>query len=359
MINFKTLNKEQLKDFIDSKEYQQMPVLPISRHRAISHIYNPRALKEDVLLILAYEENTLLGYLGVLPDDIRGNTHVGWLSCIWISPNARGKGIAKKLVGIAYDAYNHAIIITNYTKEAGNLYAKMGIFEPMAILFGKRFYRKMCLSKILPNRYPKTASIKLLLSFFDGFINFFWKLVLLAEKFNSKIMDMELSEIREWTADLNTYIEEVNESDFRRTGKEFNWIISFPWIIQTSTQSQESFRYYFSSEEKYFKTQAYVIRKNNRIAGILLFVLRNGHLKIPYSFYKPGDSVYMVKAIKHLAISNNASYITILSHQNLIDNLRFWKLYSKKILRTYLKTKEIKLNQPFVIVDGDGDAAFT
>ncbi len=358
MIYFKTLNKEQLKSFIESREYGEMPVIPISRHRAMSHINNPRALSEDILLILAYQDDELLGYLGILPDTLQNSIHVGWLSCIWTSPNARGKGIAKQMVDMAYQAYHHAIIITNYTKEAEHLYYKLGYFEPLTTLTGIRIYRKMCLSKILPKRYPKMKSITPLLTIWDGIFNFFWESILWIDKSHATLTSVQVKEITDWSNELSEFINETNTSIFHRSADELKWITSYPWIVQTKKFSEERMRYYFSSEEKQFKTMMYEIRKNQHLMGILIFVWRNGHLKIPYAFFKPDDVNDIVRVIKHTAIANDVSYITLFN-QPLLNNLKLFGVYSKNIARAYLISKEIQWQALCIIYDGDGDAVFT
>ncbi len=192
MIKLEFLNKKKLKDFVESKEYKTLPTLPISYHRAISHINNPRAHDNDILLIIAYENNQMLGYLGILPDDIYvHNTkfHFGWLSCIWVSPLARGKGIAKKLVIAAYESYQQHLMITNFTYEAGTLYNKLNIFTDLIPLRGIRYYRKMCLANILPNRFPKTKYLKPIFTIFDKCFNFFWHPNIFSKSFHFSFIE--------------------------------------------------------------------------------------------------------------------------------------------------------------------------
>jgi len=90
------LNKNQLEAFIYSKEYDSLEHIPITRHRAIFQVNNPRAGDEDILLILALEESRLAGYLGVIPDYLynQDQSHkVGWLSCNWGNSDYRGKAL--------------------------------------------------------------------------------------------------------------------------------------------------------------------------------------------------------------------------------------------------------------------------
>jgi len=90
MIRIEILNKIQLKGYIDSPDFYHSDFVPISKHRAISHINNPRAGDDDILLLLAYEGDKLVGYLGVLPDFIyidEKPNKIGWLSCIYVEAN--------------------------------------------------------------------------------------------------------------------------------------------------------------------------------------------------------------------------------------------------------------------------------
>ena len=103
-MNIVTLNKSQLLQFINSDEFNTLPNIPISYIRAVSHINNPRANENDVLLILIYLDFGLAGYLGIVPDLIFKNDKpekIGWMSCIWVHQNARGKGLAKTLTNKA------------------------------------------------------------------------------------------------------------------------------------------------------------------------------------------------------------------------------------------------------------------
>lgn len=70
MIEIKLLNKAALRSYIDSETFQNAPVIAISKHRAASQISNPEATEDDILLLMAFENDNMVGYLGVLPDKI-------------------------------------------------------------------------------------------------------------------------------------------------------------------------------------------------------------------------------------------------------------------------------------------------
>ena len=160
MIDLRLLDKRGLREYIYADEYDAHAFIAISRHRALSHLANPRADADDVLLLLAYEGEDLVGYLGVLPDQIyyRGSFHkCGWLSCLWVDPKHRGKKIAYVLVQKSIEIYERRILVTEFTGAAGRLYDRTNNFVPLTDLRGLRFYRRFHLSKVLPpkNRFWK------------------------------------------------------------------------------------------------------------------------------------------------------------------------------------------------------------
>ena len=143
MIKIIKLNKTALHAYIHSAYFKTSPVIPISYHRALSQIINPVVKDDDNLLFLAYFDEILVGYLGVLPDDIYHenglSTHIGWMSCLWVDPNHRGKKIAQTLIHACFEAWSGRILLTEFTSEAASLYKKMGLFQLFNSHIGKRW----------------------------------------------------------------------------------------------------------------------------------------------------------------------------------------------------------------------------
>src|ERR1700733_1651304 len=101
------IKKIPLKDLVDfaNQVDEQTPldgVLPITRQRARSQSQNPFASPDDVALLVAYRNDTCVGYLGVVPGAIQvspagvngGCRKVFWLSTWYVSPKARDSGVA-------------------------------------------------------------------------------------------------------------------------------------------------------------------------------------------------------------------------------------------------------------------------
>ena len=58
-MNIRKLTPKELQAYIYSDEYDSAPVVSISRHRALSHIHNPRVDVDDIVMVMAYEEEEM------------------------------------------------------------------------------------------------------------------------------------------------------------------------------------------------------------------------------------------------------------------------------------------------------------
>ncbi len=67
-INIKKYTKNTLSDYLDSDEYRNSEIWPISFHRALSHINNPRLDDDDVILTIAETDGQIIGYRTVMAD---------------------------------------------------------------------------------------------------------------------------------------------------------------------------------------------------------------------------------------------------------------------------------------------------
>ncbi len=79
----KEYSLSDLAQLVLSGDFWRGEVIPITTHRALAQIRNPRARPEDVALLVAYDGDRICGYIGVLPELIflKGRTHmVGWLT---------------------------------------------------------------------------------------------------------------------------------------------------------------------------------------------------------------------------------------------------------------------------------------
>lgn len=361
-----TLNKEQLLAYVTSEEYRVSEHIAISKHRAISHIHNPRVHKEDILLIRAMVEGEMAGYLGILPDDIvldgRESIHCGWMSCLWVNPSYRGQKIAQKLVKKCFECWNDQVILTEFTEAAGQLYYKSQLFGTPVIKHGFRWYFRFPLSVVLPPKKHFFHRIKKLLRFTDSMANLCLSPFVRLGKDYHFTYKVTLHE--HITEEIKHYIRQHNTGElFRRGSDELEWTIQFPWITSDDLALRESFRYAFSSWSESFIHQILSIRDKTtgKIEALILFTIRDGHLRLPYIYFGE-DKKALEEGISYIfhqySVSMMTCYHPEISHLKMPGIL----LLKKNQTRTYLFSVKLLLKihpKTYQMHDGDGDCSFT
>lgn len=359
MIHLKTLNKKQLGEFVSSGDFKKYDFLPITAHRAASHINNPKANNDQTLLILAFDDDKLAGYLGCFPDNfiIAGKIfNYAWLSTLFISNEFRGKRIAQTLLNKAFEEYSENLALTEFTKEAEGLYKKMGTFQYIQPKLGKRYYFRADLATIIPSKKPNIKSLKPILKLGDSIVN---SLISVKNNFIQKpgfkfeILDTIDSE----SADF------ISKFDTNRNSKELSWIIENPWILKGETSDPNYLFSSFSKVFNYFWIKIY--DENNTLITCSLLLLRDNHLKISYLF-STSDLERFVQFLSYFIIKNKIKTLT--SYQTEFnekaDSMKsFPKIYQRNRERRYLFHKQFIQNLPKDFnpnfQDGDGDCAMT
>ncbi|MEN4759973.1 GNAT family N-acetyltransferase [Chryseobacterium sp. C39-AII1] len=359
MIHLKTLNKKQLAEFISSGDFKKYDFLPIVEHRAKSHLENPKADEDQTLLILAFDDDELAGYLGCFPDNfiIEGKKfNYAWLSTLFISNKFRGKRIAQSLLNRAFEEYNGEIAITEFTKEAESLYNKIGLFQYIQPKNGKRYYFQTDFANIIPTKKPNTQSLKPVFSIADSVTN---SLISVKNCFIKK-PDFRFEVINKIDAESSVFLAQFESN---RNAYEINWLIENPWVLEGKIKDEKYLFSSYSKEFKYFWIKIY--DNNNQLITCSLLLLRDGHLKIPYLFSKTGLEKF-IDFLSYFIVKNKV--ITLTNYQNDLNQTielvkNFPKIHERIIERRYMLHKELiqKLPENFNphFQDGDGDCAMT
>lgn len=359
MIQLKTLNKKQLAEFVSSGDFEKYDFLPITAHRAKSHINNPKAKDEQTLLILAFENEDLAGYIGCFPDEfnIKDNRFsYAWLSTLFISEKFRGKRIAQQLLNKVFEEYNGNIAITEFTKEAESLYNKIGIFNYIEPKVGKRFYFKTDLATIIPVKKPKFKSIQPLFSIADGVFNG----VVSLKNIGTKKPNFKF-EILEKPDEESTKF--INQFESNRNTDDFKWMIENPWVLEGKKPDERYLFSSFSQVFKYFWVKIY--NENNELICCSLLLLRDGHLKISYLFSNNNLDRF-VDFLGWFVTKNKVKILT--SYQTQLNEAiknksTFPKIYERDLERRYMFHQSLIKNLPENFnpnfQDGDGDCVMT
>ncbi|MBK9255911.1 MAG: GNAT family N-acetyltransferase [Saprospiraceae bacterium] len=368
MMVIKTYNKNELIKLLDTDIYHKSEHIPISIHRAKSQISNPHANDTDVILICTYFNTVLTGYLGILPDNIYDKNqdkyvHCGWMSCLWVHPEYRGKKIAQSLIHKCFEVWDGHIILTEYTGAAGSLYEKSDLFQVLTLQTGVRLYNRASFESILPPKHTFFQKTKSLLKFKDRLINSIFDIRFLF--YNPQIKNHSLEFVSQADEEIRQFILQHNEQHlFKRNLNEINWILQFPWVLNMPEPDQMSQKYHFTSGASQFCNYALKVRNSQgKLEGFFIFTNIKGHLKMPYCFHK--NNLEMVKeVIEYMMIKLRVHTFT--TYQENIAAFLIKKSKTawlkREVNRPYLisqKLHHISNGQKPEIQDGDGDCAFT
>ncbi len=367
MIEFQLLTKAGLEAFIHSESFSTLKNLPISKHRALSQLRNPRADEADVLLILAYEQQALVGYAGILPDLVytsAGNpVKFGWFSCIWVDESQRGQNIGLRLLQKALELWDGQLIAADYAPETKKMYFKSGVFADPMVRRGIRLYNRMDLHTILPPKKRLFQQIAPLLRLADTLLNTALGLRrLFPARRKSELKSEQIESIDRETMDFIARMQEA--TPFRRGAAELDWILHNPWVI-AAPPDHDSRRYYFSSVDLTFDFYALKLRNTqNKVVALLLLSKRNRTLKLPFCMMEAGMETEVALAIESLIVAWRVNSFTTFNAEltAYFTSHKAVGIFKKPIDRSYMVTNKMNaLLQVSTgsIQDGDGDTAFT
>lgn len=365
-MELKKIKLNQLQKYIDSEEYKQSAYIPISKHRALSHLRNPRAKADDLVLVLVYQDKEMVGYLGVFADDLHFTTgveHVGWLSCMWVNPIMRGQGVAKKLIQTVFDAWNYKILVTEFTPAAYGLYQRTEQFLDLAKPKGIRGYLRLNLHYLLPQKNEKWNKWRPLLGWIDAGFNLVndWRLKM---KSTTSPTFEYLSELDEesWTL-----IQQVKKKELMNRGKtELQWLVNNPWLLSGGLQDYNAIRYHFSAVASPFSfLNIKIYNEAKQQIAFLIVSIRGKNMKVPYAYFDKKHTQAVVEVLyKHL-LELKLDMITLF-HTDLVNYMQqhkhpFFKIrnFQRHYIIGKVLEKQLATTPDFYIQDGDADAAFT
>ncbi len=363
-MEIKTYTRKNLGEFIRSAEFEKLTSLPISSHRALSQINNPRAGDDDLLLAVQFIGGDMIGYLGVLPDYLYQGTErikIGWLSCFWIDEAWRSQPVAAGLFLTVMEAWEHRILITNFVPSLESLYRKSGFFQPVVTYWGVRAYLRSNLAEVLPPKSQIFVRIQPILKLADSCINLAGDLrFLFFRKYDPA--DIQFSFVSAMDDDMAGFIDAHQQDNATKRGKtEFEWILSYPWIKEKPKPDSESKRYYFSSVSKRFRYEFVKATKaNGSLVAVMLLCIRNNNLTVPYLF---ADAVVLDKIAGMLGntmVKYRLSMLTVFNTPlaERIAQLKGTFLHTRRIRKPYLISRHITPVSHLNFQDGDGDCVF-
>ena len=361
-MQIESYNRRQLQEFIESDFYRKSDKIPISYHRAMSHIHNPDCAEDDILLWVACNNGSLVGYAGVLPGICRTggvDKKIYWLSCFWVDESYRKQQVASLLFFSLMREYEGKLFISNFIPALEKTYQRIGIFQPTVYQTGYRFYLRFCFLEIVASRISRISFLKSVSTVVDNFLNLFFSVRALFYKKLKK--NLRVVEDRCFDEKFRLFVESSRPEDnyIKRGPGHFDWIVNHPWILE-GKPDKESRRYFFSSRSRQFGYCSLKIYESENLLGYVLLKIRDKVLTVSYLY---ADDV----AVKDIAIRilekakvEKLKMVTTFD-KRLADEIKKNRnryLASKEVKYPYIVTKEIDITS-FSFQEGDGDSVFT
>jgi len=358
----------ELPGFIDSDEFINSNVIPITRSRAISQFHNPAADPNDTALILVLDANDeITGYIGILPCFIYKNnqkqkiySNTGW----WVHP-IKGRKASMILFYAMVEICGSSLFFADLTPHTTQILKATGFFEFPEPVIGVKLFLKFSLQTYLPRKSWGLKWTRPFLKRTDNFLNGMLSSLYPSRrgtKENYEILIQRTGFVDDESADLIR--SEPKDEVILRRQTDLNWILKFPWLrISDQKEDNESQKYYFSTISKEFSNYCYKIFRRNTLVGFVFLTSREGNFKLPYYFCRVEDNDYIFSTIVNLLFQLKAVSFTTWN-SDLIAFMqgkpRFF-IYKKIIIKQEAFSKELFDFIPGKpkFQDGDGDMVFT
>jgi len=367
-MEFKTFTVADLKLALLSEDFWLAKTLPITKQRALSFCQNPRAEKDDPVLLVAYQDNRVIGYLGILPDKIFFNNadhKLGWLTGWWVDPSIATKGVGAILLYKALNMYRERVGVAGGSKEARKALHASQKFVALDPLKGIAIRFRLNLSKTILRKFPwmkifrvgfKVADV--LLDEIVDIRGFFW------ERRNTIRQRLTFEYGSSIDEETGRFVERHHHHDLTRKGKaDLDWIMTWPWIISAPQKDSASRRYYFSSTSaRFFYLGVKVFEPNNGMIGFLMLRIRNARMSVVYSHFESRNAPTIAAAAVYHALAMGVSSLDLYDKELVksISGLRCPCWSTRSISRGFFLSKAVA-DIPLAdcrLHGGDGDFAF-
>jgi hypothetical protein len=341
---------------------------PITKHRALSQIRNPRARPEDVALLVAYDEGRVVGYIGVLPDLVfldEGTQRIGWLTAWWVDPRPKYAGIGFVLMAKASQFYRGEIGASGFSDDARKVYEASKQFVTIAESVKVRILLRSNLRELIPRRAPILEKAKGLIAIFDFLMNIFCGLRLQLWKWRFGIGEtLRLEYIAEVDSQTADFIAQLQGREItRRSAAEMNWIAQHPWVLAAPLGRKGERAFYFSTtarESICFMLK--VFSPDDAMIGFAMLRLIDGNLTVPFCYTPKQYANQMFRVIGEHAVALGASTLTICRTElrESLQRLKFPSIARTEKPRSWIlgRVFKAKIHGEFEMQDGDGDCAF-
>lgn len=305
MITLRKIYKKDIPALLQEQSFWDHSFLSISRHRLLAHLRNPNSDADDMVLVLGYLNDELVGYMGVFIDKITldGKAQkIGWLSTWWVHPKTKGSGIGREILDTMYAANEGKIGISQFTPSAKRVYDKSGYFYTLKMNHGVKAVLRSNLVFVLPALYPKTALLKPLWAVADAGLNILvnFKLALQQQSLRNHLKNVTIEYLNAIDPETRTLINRHNQNHLsQKTDAFYEWMKAYHWVQESPVLDLTGKdKYAFSMADKTFNIYLIKILENNICKGFVILQKRKHTAKILFCYCDPADAHLVANVVK-------------------------------------------------------------
>ena len=367
-MEIKAFTIADLKNALKSEDFWLTDILPITKQRASSYTRNPRANENDPVLLVAYQDSRVIGYLGILPDKIFVNDEIfklGWLTSWWVDASCATPGVGVALLFKALNAYDQYVGVSGSSKSARKALHASQKFMDLKPLQMLDIRVRLNLTRLFSRRFRALKKFRVLFKICDVLIDevvnlrfSYW------QRRNDSCQRLAFEYIAAIDEETGRFMQRHYQHDLTRKEKsDLSWIMNNPWILSAPLKDSLSKRYYFSLRaSRFFYLGVKVFEQNNEMIGFFLLKVRDDRMSIVYSYYDSRHAEPVAAAAIQQALAMEVSILSLYD-QRLIDGFAklgcpCWSV--KKKSRGFSVSTAIEgIRQTnYRLHAGDGDLAF-
>jgi len=367
-MEIKAFTVADLKTALLSEDFWHTKTLPITKHRALSYSHNPRADQDDPLLLVAYQDRQVVGYLGILPDKIfvQDAVHkLGWLTGWWVDPSYAATGVGTVLLFKALNAYQQQIGVSGSSRDARKVLDATQKFRALKDLKGLEIILRHTVTETILRKRPALNPLRLLPRLIDTTIDEIGNLRSLSwQRRNPILPRMAFEYISAIDEETGQFIQKHSRQDLtRKTAVDLNWIMGYPWILSAPQKDSAASRYYFSSRaDRFFYLGVKVFERKNEMAGFVMLKVRDDRMSVVYAYFESRYALSITAAVVHHALAMDVRALSLYDEQLVAGFSELgcpcWS--AKRVSRGFSISK-VFADIPLAncrIHGGDGDLAF-
>jgi hypothetical protein len=357
-----TLTKKNLREVLSQNKYWSDSFdAPFSRNKAKWMLNNNRADEADVFAILVYENQTLISFVGLMPDWIKTENgevkKTFWSQRWWVSAKYENTVLPSYSKNISLSATNNQVIIKFLGAKTEAYYRKQNYTK-----FSGRI-RSIIVFNIDHNLLVyKFNSLKKIVGLLKGFDKFSEKVITLINKTknNRRIKNLLFEYISSIDENAWSFIEKYCANDIVPKTKEYiNWqITNSQYHNLSSGINKPGYKCLLSSISNNIYNLSFLVKKQGKTIGFISANVKDNRFTLRYFLTSDDNLNSCLDALINSFIKTKCTLIQT-ENGNLAEQIkrRYTSIYTDSRELFSLEHNDIELDFNNVCIN-DQDGSF-